>query len=414
MLHRLKVRILVLLVLSILLIVIGSIERPLRIAYTPGLPNPIPAVKSQTDARSTWDMQIAASYAAHMTLDEKLGQLFMVSYDASTYSSDLDRMIVGLHAGGVILYQPQLQSFTQAKHDIAEMQKHAKLSLFISTDEEGGYVDRLMNIYPPRLSALAIYRTGDPGVAAQMGEQTAHDLLALGINENLAPDSDIPLVDGPDQLTRTFGFTPQSVIAFAGAYMQAMQQAGIVACIKHFPGLGAASTDAHLGLPIVRRTKDQLYNTELAPFKAFVQAQNALERPGMVMSTDVLMPAIDPQFPAELSHIFLTDILRKQFGYNGVIITDALYMQGISNQWDMSQAIVMALNAGNDMLLGISNADQMTRTIASLKSALEHGTLSQARVDEAVIRILTLKIQYHLLHQQGNSHPPNGVSLSPP
>ena len=180
--------------------------------------------------------------------------------------------------------------------------------------------------------------------------------------------------------------------------MQAMQQAGVIACIKHFPGLGAASTDAHLGLPIVRRTKDQLYSTELAPFKAFVQAPNALERPGMVMSTDVLMPAIDPQLPAELSPTFLTDILRKQFGYNGVIITDALYMQGISNSWDMSQAVVMALNAGNDMLLGISNADQMTQTIASLKSALEHGTLSQARVDEAVIHILTLKIQYHLLH----------------
>jgi beta-N-acetylhexosaminidase len=341
--------------------------------------------------------QIAALYAAHMTLDEELGQMFMVSYDASTYSPDLDRMLGPLHAGGVVLYQAQIKTLTQMKHDVALMQKRAQLPLLISTDEEGGYVDRLVNIYPPRPSALSIYRTGDTGVATQMGQQTAQDLLALGINENLAPDSDVQLVDGPDQLTRTFGFTPQSVIAFAGAYMQALQQNHVIACIKHFPGLGSATIDAHLALPIVRRTKTQLYTNELAPFKAFVQAQNAQERPGMVMSTDVLMPAIDPQFPAELSHIFITDILRKQFGYNGVVITDALSMQGISNHWDISQASVMALNAGNDMLIGISTASQMADTIGELKSALQRGALTKTRIDEAVIRILSLKLQYHLL-----------------
>ncbi|WP_201360380.1 glycoside hydrolase family 3 N-terminal domain-containing protein [Dictyobacter formicarum] len=341
--------------------------------------------------------QIATRYVSHMTINEKLGQLFMVSYQTPSYSADLDHMLAQLHAGGVILYQPQINTREQIQQDITKMQQRATLPLLIATDEEGGYVDRLTHIYPPRLSALAIYRTGDPSVAQHMGHQTAHDLLALGINTNLAPDSDVALVNGPDQITRTFGFTTQSVITFAGAYMRALQQDNVIACVKHFPGLGAATTDAHFELPVVHRTKAQIYATELAPFQTFVQSPNVRERPGMVMSTDVLMPAIDPQFPAELSHIFITDILRQQFGYNGVVITDALSMNGISNHWDMLQASIQALKAGNDMIIGINNPIQMALTIAGLKSALQQERLSLTQVDTSVIRILTLKLQYHLL-----------------
>jgi beta-N-acetylhexosaminidase len=357
----------------------------------------MPTRKTQYATEPMGYHQLAALYISHMSLDEELGQLFMVGYNESTYSPDLERMISILHAGGVILYQDQIQTLNQTRHDIAEMQQHAKLPLLIATDEEGGLVDRLANIFPPRPSAFSIYYTGNPALAAKWGDQTAHDLLSLGINEDLAPDSDVQLVAGPDQLTRTFGYTPQSVITFAGAYMRAMQHDNVIACIKHFPGLGAATTDAHLSLPIVHRTKAQLYSVELAPFKAFVQAQDASEQPGMIMSTDVLMPAIDPHLPAELSPTFITTILRQQFGYQGVVITDSLYMQGIANQWNLAQASIMALNAGDDMLLGVVGSDQMVSTIASLKLALQHGTLSKARIDQAVSRILILKMQYHLL-----------------
>jgi beta-N-acetylhexosaminidase len=342
--------------------------------------------------------QLASLYVARMTLDEELGQLIMVEYADTYYSPDLDTMISKLHAGGVIMYEFQMQSFSQTKHDIAEMQKHATLPLLISTDEEGGIVHRLLNIYPPRPSALSIYETGNPDVAAQQGHKVAHDLLALGINENLAPDTDVALVpNGPDQVTRTFGFTVDSVVKFAGAYMQAMQSDGVIACIKHYPGLGDASIDAHFGLPIINRTKDQIYSVELAPFKTFIQTKNKLQNPGMIMSTDLLMPAIDPIYPAELSHTFMTDILRNQFGYDGVVLTDALYMQGIAQHWSMPEAAVLALNAGNDMLLGPTGADQMIDLLNGLKAALLNGTLSKARVDEAATRIIALKMEYHLM-----------------
>ncbi len=342
--------------------------------------------------------QLASLYVSHMTLDEELGQLIMVEYADTYYSQDLDTMINKLHAGGVIMYEFQMQTFNQTKHDIAAMQQHASIPLLISTDEEGGpYVHRLSHIYGYRMSATDIYNTGSPEVATQQGHKAAHDLLSLGINENLAPDVDVNLVNGYDMVTRTFGNTSQSVITFAGAYMKALQGDGVVACIKHYPGLGDATPDAHSTLPLVNRTKAQIYAVELAPFKAFIQSPERLLNPGMIMPTDVLMPAIDPVYPAELSHIFMTDILRKQFGYDGVVLTDALYMQGITQKWNMYQAAVMSLNAGNDMLLGPTGADQMLATINTLKAALRNGTLSKARVDEAATRIIALKMEYHLM-----------------
>jgi len=342
--------------------------------------------------------QLANMYVARMSLDVELGQLIMVEYGDTSYSSDLDMMVNQLHAGGVIMYEFQMNTFNQTKHDIAEMQQRATFPLLISTDEEGGpYVHRLSHIYGLRMSATDIYNTGNVAVATQQGHKTAHDLASLGINEDLAPDVDVNLVNGYDMVTRTFGNDPTSVIKFAGAYMQAMQSDGVVACIKHFPGLGDAVSDAHTGLPVVNRTKQQLYDVELAPFKAFIQTQNKLDNPGMIMPTDVLMPAIDPVYPAELSHTFMTDILRNEFGYDGVVLTDALYMTGISQKWSMPEAAVLALQAGNDMLLGPTGAGQMIEMLNAIKQALKDGRLTKQRIDEAATRIIALKMQYHLM-----------------
>jgi beta-N-acetylhexosaminidase len=341
--------------------------------------------------------QLASLYVSHMTLDEKLGQLFMVqSYD-QFYSPSLEYMITQLHAGGVVMYAFQMQTFNQTKHDIAEMQKHAAIPLLIGADEEGGFVERVQNIFGHHPGALEIYQTGNVNLAAQAGHRIAHNLQLLGINADLAPDVDVQLVGGPDQYLRAWGYTPQSVIKFGGAYLRAVQGDGEIACLKHFPGLGAASNDAHYALPVINRTIDQIYSVELIPFKHFIQSQNKLENPGMIMSTDLSMPAIDPVYPAELSHTFMTDILRKQLGYDGVVISDALWMTGIAQHWSLEEAGVLALNAGNDMLLGAIGPYQMMSMINALKAALQNGSLAKARVDEAVIRIIALKLQYHLI-----------------
>ncbi len=340
---------------------------------------------------------LANMYLSRMTLDQKLGQLFMVQYWGYSYSADLETMIHDQYAGGVIMYGAQMNTFNQTKNDITHMQLKAWMPLLISADEEGGFVERIMNIFGHRPGALETYQTGNIENAARLGHSIAHDLQSLGINTDLAPDVDVPVVMGPDQYMRTWGYTPQSVIAWAGTYLRAIQGDGEIACLKHFPGLGAATTDAHAELPTVKRSPDELYSTELAPYKYFVHSQNKLENPGMIMTTDVRMPAIDPNMPGELSHTFVTGILRHQFGYDGVVLTDALYMLGIAKQWSLPQAVVLSIEAGNDMILGVRDSSDLSSSVAALKQAIADGGLSLARIDESVARILALKIQYHLL-----------------
>jgi len=406
--RRHRLRILILLPILALVVVLGGDfqrgafvkQETRKLPAGPLVQAPLSAAQINSIMHLTGYMkykQLASLYVSHMTLDEELGQLFMVqSYD-QFYSPDLEYMITQLHAGGVVMYAFQMQTFNQTKHDIAEMQKHAAIPLLIGSDEEGGFVERVQNIFGHHPGALEIYQTGNVNLATQAGHRIAHDLQLLGINADLAPDVDVQLVDGPDQYLRTWGYTPQSVIQFGGAYLRAVQGDGEIACLKHFPGLGAASTDAHYALPVINRTEDQIYSVELVPFKHFIQSHNKLENPGMIMSTDLLMPAIDPVYPAELSHTFMTDILRKQFGYDGVVLTDALWMTGIAQHWNLEEAGIMALNAGNDMLLGAIGPYQMMSMINALKAALQNGTLSKTRVDEAATRIIALKLQYHLI-----------------
>jgi beta-N-acetylhexosaminidase len=409
----------VLLILAVLAVLIGAGgvmaeqwlsagQSPLAFGQADSIALTAPFIKPSLDAKEINAImhlsgymkyqQLASLYVDRMSLDVEIGQLIMVEYNDTYYSPDLNEMVNQLHAGGVIMYQFQMPTAASTIQQIQQMQAHATFPLLISTDEEGGpYVDRLSQIYGPRMSATDIGNSGDPNVAAQQGKQTAHDLLALGINTNLAPDVDVNLVNGYDMVTRTFGTTPQQVITYAGPYLESEQQAGVIGTIKHFPGLGDAVTDAHTTLPTVNQTAQQVYNIDLAPFKALIQSKNPLEQPGIVMPTDVLMPAIDPVYPAELSHTFMTDILRKQFGYQGVVLTDALYMQGIAQQWSMPQAAVLALNAGDDMLLGPTGSSQMIDMINGIKLALQNGTLSKARIDQAATRIIALKMEYHLM-----------------
>ena len=204
---------------------------------------------------------LANMYLSRMTLDQKLGQLFMVQHWGYTYSADLETMIHDQYAGGAIMYGNQMNTYNQTKNDIIRMQKKAWMPLLISADEEGGFVERIMNIFGHRPGALEMYQTGNIQNAAKLGHSITHDLQSLGINTDLAPDVDVPVAMGPDQYLRTWGYTPQSVIKWGGTYLRAIQGDGEIGCLKHFPGLGAASTDAHAELPVVKRSLDQLYST---------------------------------------------------------------------------------------------------------------------------------------------------------
>jgi beta-N-acetylhexosaminidase len=352
--------------------------------------------------------ELASLYVSRMSLDDEIAQLLMVEYRYAThYSSDLDTMLHQQHVGAVILYREQINTTEQIVHDTSEMQKRSTLPLFIAVDEEGWNVSRLANLYSKhrfyRKDADDIRTTGDPNVASNEGQKVAKDLLALGINMNLAPDVDVSTdskyigYDG-----RSFGSTPSEVIKYAGPYMKAMQAAGVIGCVKHFPGIGSVEkgNDPHSVLPTITEDKDRLYQNDMTTFTHFIQSTDPKEQARVVMPTDVMVPSIDPTYPVELSHRFITDILRNQLHFDGVVLTDALVMGGVQlngQPLTLGQAGVMALQAGDDMLMGAGNPANVEGMIVAIKTAIQNGTLTKARIDEAAIRIIALKIVAHLM-----------------
>lgn len=344
---------------------------------------------------------IASIYVSHMSLDQELGQLFIVTLDGTSYNADNVAMIAQMHAGGMLLYAANMTSQQQTRAVLAAAQAQATFPLLTITDEEGGLVDRLQQFDGPRPSASEIGASGAPSYATSQGKKAGLDLRAFGFNTDFAPDVDVQLVNGPDQYTRTFGSTPGAVTTMAGAYLSGLQGASVVGCLKHFPGLGAATSDAHLDLPVINRSRQQIESVELAPYRQLI----ATGQVGMVMVTDLLMPALDPNNPAEVSPAIVTGILRQELGYDGVVTTDDLIMQGIADRYALPEAGVRSILAGDDMLLGARNADQMGAMVQALRDALQSGRLTKARIDQSVRRILVLKMRAGMIPVPANIVP---------
>ncbi|RAQ95560.1 glycoside hydrolase family 3 protein [Thermogemmatispora tikiterensis] len=337
-----------------------------------------------------------------MTLDQKLGQMLFVQFTGPYYSLDLSTMITQENVGAVILFTannniisiPQLKQLTQ------EIQNGARtagsgIPLLIAIDQEGGLVDRLRDLDGPRPSAAEIGATNDPERARAAGLQDAHDLASYGINLNLAPVVDVTSVYNPQLDTRTFGSDPGLVTRMAGAYLQGLQQSGqVFGTLKHFPGLGDVSVDPHSGLPVLTRSLAQLEANDWLPYRTLIQTGQV----HAIMVTHEIVKAVDSSTPSSLSPKVITGILRQQLGFQGVVITDSLTMEGISAYYNESQAAVMAVQAGADLLMGPISAQTAASMLEALKSAVQTGTLSVQRIDESVRRILMLKYQLGLLH----------------
>jgi beta-N-acetylhexosaminidase len=290
-----------------------------------------------------------------MSLDDKLGQLFFPMFPCCGYTPATAAMVQQLHIGGGLLYALNVPNASFTRNLLSTAQAHSPVPMLFTVDEEGGGVDRLRAVYGWRPGPAQMVNSGSTSYAQDQGARTARDMAALGFNVNLAPDVDVQLVAGPNQVGRTFGSDPQTVTTYAGAFLTGLQDNGVVGCLKHFPGLGAAGIDAHQGLPVINRTRQQIEDVELAPYRALVATGKAQ----CVMTTDLLMPAIDPDMPAELSPTIIDGVLRGELGFDGVVMTDALYMQGISSRYSLPEAAVRAILAGCDMMEGMSSPAQV-------------------------------------------------------
>ena len=355
-------------------------------------------IRTDSNVESPLKAQLAKvqQIMAGMTLNQKLGQLLIVEYLGNSYTgTELQYMIAKQYVGG-FLYQQSNHNFDPPYNIIGNVANFSHLTmsdgqipLLIGTDQEGGLVNRLYVFHGYLPSAAEMAASGNPKVAYNQGALAAQWMQQLGINTDLAPVVDVHTVNPPVLETRMFGSDPLTVASYAGAYLNGLQQNNVIGCLKHFPGLGAVTSDPHAGLPTVNRNLLDLEKVDLAPYKLMIQKYH----PAMIMSTDVLMPAIDPTLPAELSQKTINNLLRTQLGYDGVVITDGLYMQGISQRWTLSQSAVLSIIAGDDLVEGPYSASQVADVVAALKQAMQQGKLTLDRINQSVQRILLMKVQ---------------------
>ena len=362
---------------------------------TPKSVTPTPS-PSPTPRPLTTDSEIAQALVQNMSLDQKLGQMVISEFYGSTLNSDLTQMIKGSGISGVLIEnkngnantRSQLISLNKA------MQGQATIPLFISTDFEGGLVNELRLITGERASESAIGATGDPLVAYNAGLKAAGDLEALGLNVNYMPIVDVLTnPNNPGLVDRTFGNNPTLVTNMGRAYLQGLTAGGVIGSLKHFPGLGSASVDPHKALPYMNRSMDQMNAVDLVPYSTLISEGLV----PMVMVTHILNPQLDPKLPTSLSPNVVTNLLRNQLKFQGVIISDTLWMGGISNTYNLSQAAVLAVNAGIDLILGPRGLSETVTMLSGLRKAVNDGTISLAKINASVQRILEMKLHYNVL-----------------
>ena len=332
----------------------------------------------------------------HMTLDQKLGQMMIVQFVGPDYGLDISTMITQYNVGAVLIFAANnnIVSKAQLKGLIQQMQRNSSIPLAVAIDQEGGTVDRLANLDGTRPSATSIGQTGDPSKAMAAGVQDAKDLAYYGFNLNLAPVVDVTNVFNPQMYLRTFGTNPAIVTKMAAAYLQGLQQSGnVLGTLKHFPGLGDVGADPHSAVPHLDRSLSQLEAIDWAPYRALIQQGDV----HAVMVTHEIVPAVDSSKPSSLSYKLVTGILRNQLGFNGVIMTDSLTMEGIIAYYTEAQAAALAVEAGSDLLMGASTPNQVADMINGIKQAMAAGEISQQRIDDSVRRILMLKYDMGLL-----------------
>lgn len=342
------------------------------------------------------DGELAQALVQKMSLDQKLGQMVISEFYGATLSSDVTQMIKNAQISGVLIENKNGNAQTRAQLVGLNkaMQSQASIPLFISTDFEGGFVNELRQITGERTSEAALGATGSTQAAYNAGKSAANDLTALGLNVNFMPIVDVLTnANNPGLIDRTFGSDPTLVTNMGRAYLQGLTAGGIVGCLKHFPGLGSASVDPHKALPYMNRALATMNAVDLVPYRTLINEGLV----PMVMVTHILNPQLDPKLPTSLSPNVVTNLLRTQLNFKGVIISDTLWMGGISNTYNLSQAAILAINAGTNLILGPRGLQETVSMLAGLKQAVENGTIPMSRIDTSVQLILQMKLHYHIL-----------------
>lgn len=344
------------------------------------------------------DLELAESILSNMTTSQKIGQMLMGGFSGTSMSSSLKTAIEEFNLGNVIYMGANVSNpstISKMSNDIQSTMINTNgISAFISTDQEGGRVARLTNGATHFISNMAMGATNNETYTYQQGLACGLELKHYGINMDLAPVLDVNNnADNPIIGIRSYSDNPILVATYGTNMIKGLKGANVIACSKHFPGHGNTSVDSHYGLPTITTSKDELYQIELAPFISSIQ--NGIDS---IMTTHIIFSAIDSNYPATLSEKVLTELLRNELGYDGLILTDGMEMDAIAKYFGtVEEAAVLAVKAGVDMLLYTSLSGPRKAHSAILK-AVNSGEISIERINESVKRIILKKIKYDLIN----------------
>ena len=338
--------------------------------------------------------QSAEDMLKNMTLEEKIGQMFMLDFrkkdgrDVTSVDEGIANTIKKYKPGGVILFRENTVGTQQTLKLTRDYQKASpKIPLFIAVDQEGGAVARLQSgTVMPGNMALGAAVSRELTYAA--AKATGSELKALGINMDFAPVVDVNNnPSNPVIGIRSFGDNPEEVAEMGIEFMKGLNDAGVIAVAKHFPGHGDTAMDSHIALPTVPHKMDRLEKIELVPFQAMIK--NGID---MIMTAHVTFPAIDDSegVPATLSNKCLTGLLRNRMGFEGVIITDAFSMKAITDRYGDKEAAAMAIKAGADIVL---MPQDLENAFAYIMDQVKSREIPLERINSSVKRILALKIK---------------------
>lgn len=324
----------------------------------------------------------------NLSIDEKIAQMLIVYYIGDEYDENLSNIIKEVKPGGFILMSDNITTYDRTLNFVKGMQNDSDIPMIISTDEEGGSVQRIKGIRDISVTDIPymyyLGQTKDKNLAYKVGEIIANELRTIGVNLTYAPVMDI--YSNPNNTVigkRSFGSDPNTVYDMATSLKNGIEDNLVNTCIKHFPGHGDTETDSHFETPIINKTLDELENSDLLPFIKSINDTN------MIMVGHIALPKItNSSIPASLSKEIVTDLLKNKYNYKGLVITDALNMRSLTNNYSDKEIYTMTINAGVDLLLmpnGSKNA------IKYIKEAIDDEEIDINTINESVRKILTYK-----------------------
>ena len=336
-----------------------------------------------------------------LPLEQQIGQFLFIGLPGTELDAESRALVEYVKPGGVIIFGRNVAGPEQLRALLDSVREVVPTPLLFGIDQEGGLVDRLRRIFTPMPSARTIRQHGDLAAARALGRITGEVLRMLGFNINFAPVMSI-MTEDRDLLSnglysRSFGRSPGEVLGYTTVYMRGLQGAGMVGCLKHFPGIGSGEVDSHEEMPVVRLSHDDLIAQDLAPYIELFQRRD--DRVRCVMVSHGGFPNVDIREettggliePASLNYNIVTHLLRGELGYKHLVVTDDLEMGAIARHCEIEDAVVRATLAGEDMCLICATPEKIKRGYDGLLAAARNGKLSEGRIRQSLERIARTK-----------------------